>query len=181
GHAQGVVRVPYEGFDVNSPESEGARRLQVGERVLFFAGYNPAKDRHPVSAGIGVIPIKSDRQADELVATFTPLIRKAEAEAQQRPPKDPCERPNGAPTIAVSPDQASPGDEVRVSGGPFPRPEVAVEWDDPNKLLAAGEVGTDCRMEATVKIPKADSGEHRIVVHDAAGREAEATIEVIGR
>ena len=134
---------------------------------------------YPVSAGVGVVPIGSDRRAEELVATFVPPDRQAERSARQVAAEDPCERPSGPPAIAVEPRRGKAGDEVRLTGGPFARPEVAVWWDGRDALLDAAEVGTDCAIGTKVKIPKAEPGIHRIVVRDALGRKAEATIEVV--
>lgn len=118
------------------------------------------------------------------MATFVPLIREAEQEAEQdarqAPTEDPCERPGGVSTIVVEPTQGRVGDELRLTGGPFARAEVAVWWDGRDELIGAAEVATDCTIGTTVTIPKAEPGEHRLVVQDAFGREAEATITVTG-
>jgi hypothetical protein len=179
GEAKGVVRVWYEGFDSHSADDVGdPRKLREGERLLFFAGFNPDKDRYPVNAGIGVIPIGNEGEAGDLVATFAPLIRQAERNPHQPPPPDPCEQPGEPASIALDPERGAVGDVVRLTGGPFLRAEVAIWWDDRDMLLGAAEVGTDCTIDAEVTIPKTEPGKHRIVVEDARGRRGEAKIEV---
>lgn len=180
GDAKGVVRVWYEGFNAETPDDAGnPGRLQQGERFIFFAGYNPNKDWYPVNASIGVIPIENERHLAALVATFEPLILQAERNARQPAPADPCEQRNQNAVVAVDPDQGAVGDEIWLTGGPFARAEVAVWWDDRDLLLDAAMVGDDCSIGTALTIPKADPGSHRILVEDALGNQATATIEVV--
>jgi hypothetical protein len=177
GEAADRVRVWYEGVDYKGPDYKSAGELQVGERYLFFAGYNPDRDWYPVNAGIGVLPIKNDKVEADLVATFEPLIRKAERHPEQTSAPDPCEEV-GQPKMTVEPQQGRAGDQVRVSAENLVRPEVALWWDDPGYRLATASVRDNCSMTVEVTIPKADPGDHKIVVQDARGESAEAAFDV---
>lgn len=185
GDAVGNVQIWYEGADYVGPDAEGpddthSGELRVGERYLFFAGFDPETKEYPVNATIGVIPIGNARQAANLVATFTPLIRQAERQSRQPATVDPCEYPTESPTITVEPQQGAVGDEVRLTGGPFLRLEVIVQWDAlRGERLAVPRVGADCSIDLTVTIPKADPGEHRIIVQDAGFNQAETIFEVV--
>jgi hypothetical protein len=182
GEAKGVVRVWYEGFDSHSADDVvNPRKLREGERLLFFAGFNPDTQEYPVNAGIGVIPIGNERQTADLVATFAPLIRQAERNPHQPPPPDPCEHPSEPASITAEPARGAIGEAVRLTGGPFARAEVAIWWDDHDTLLDAAPVETDCTIDTKVTIPQADPGKHRIVVEDAYGRKTEATIEAVSQ
>ena len=178
GAPAGRVRIWFEGFDYRGPDSQKAGELRVGERYLFFAGFDPENNWYPVNAGLGVLPVKSDREAATLAATFEPLIREAARRADQVPEVDPCEKV-GLPTISVEPQQGDAGDEVRVSGNNFVRPEVSIWWDGTEERLTSATTEVDCSIATEVTIPKDKTGTHRIVVLDARGQSAEATFEII--
>lgn len=178
GQAADRVQVWYEGFDYKGPDYKSAGALRVGERYLFFAGFAPDKGWYPVNAGLGVLPIENDREEADLVATFEPLIRRAEHQPQQIPSADPCERV-GQPTITVAPRQGRVGDAVTVSADNLVRPEVSIWWDGTDERLTTAQVDDDCSMTVAIAIPKADVGEHTIVVHDARGESASVSLEVI--
>jgi hypothetical protein len=177
GQAAGRVQVWYEGFDYTGPDQKPAGELQVGERYIFFAGFDPDNDWFLVNASLGVLPIKNDKAEAELVATFEPLIRRAERRAEPVPAPDPCEEV-GQPTITVEPQQGRVGDAVTVSAENLVRPEVSIWWDGTDHRLTTATVTDDCSMTVEVAIPKADTGEHQIVVQDARGESAAASFEV---
>ncbi len=188
GAASDHVTVWYEGadyfgYDSTGPGYQHSGELNVGERYLFFAGYDGDAKWYPVNATIGVIPIKDDREAADLVAKFEPLIRDAEqlAAQQARQPReiDPCEEPTSPPTISLEPSRGSPGSIVRVTGDDFIRLQVSIWWDGMNEKLASTSVSLGCEISMGVTIPDAKPGQHRIIVTDAAGRTAEATFEVV--
>lgn len=177
GDASGQARIKLD----DPSGLPDAQTLSVGERYLFFAGYDPATDRYPVDPVVGVLPIENDRQAVELVATFEPLIRQAERRAAREASLasgDPCEQPSQEPIIAVQPQQGRPGDQVRVTGGPFIRAEVPVSWDGKDGFLTAALVAPDCTIDVMVTIPQADAGEHRILVYDAGGNQDTVRFDV---
>ena len=178
GEAAGRVRIWYEGFDYRGPDSKKAEELRIGDRYLFFAGFDPANGWYPVNAGLAVVPINNRGEVADLIATFEPLIQRAERRADRIPAEDACEQA-GQPVISVEPTEGAQGDTVRVSGANFVRPEVSIWWDGAEERLATGTVADDCSMTVEVTIPKADPGDHRIVVRDARAEAAEATFTVI--
>jgi hypothetical protein len=188
GDAAGQVQVWYEGADYRGPDTAGpgyrhSGELRIGNRYLFFAGFNPETGEYPVNATIGVLPVKNDRHAANLVATFEPVIRDAErkaaAQARQAQGIDPCEHPTAPPSITVEPGRGTVGDAVRITGGPFIRPEAPVWWDGRRVLLAAAPIATDCTTDTVVRIPPAEPGTYRISIQDAGGNEARARFEVV--
>lgn len=188
GDASGRVTIWYEGADYRGPDSGGSGyvhegELKVGERYLFFAGFNDIKNWYPVNATYGVIPVEDDRRAAELVGAFEPLIREAEQLAQQEARAvdeiDRCEHPTQSPTISVEPVRGATGDKVRVTGTGFIRPQVSIWWDGMKEKLTSTSVELSCEITKGVTIPKAVPGKHRIVVQDAGGNTAEATFEVV--
>lgn len=66
GDARGAVRLWVEGA------SDGSR-LEPGDRVLLFAGYDPAESRYPVSADLGVLRIGSDAPEAELIVRYAAM------------------------------------------------------------------------------------------------------------
>lgn len=178
GEASGRVRIWYEGFEYRGPDAGKVGTLRVGERYLFFAGFDPDKGWYPVNAGLGVLSINSQREATDLVATFEPLIRGAERRSDQLPSVDACEEV-GQPLITVEPQQGAVGDTVRLTGTNFVRPEVSIWWDGTKDRLATARVGDDCSIAREMTIPDADPGAHRFIVRDARGQSAEAKITVI--
>ena len=178
GDATGRVRIRYDGADDRSPDAPGARELRVGERILFAAGDRSDEGWYPVSAGLGVVPIENDAEAAALMAKYERLI--PAVEQQQRSAAaaaDPCEQV-GVPTIDVQPRRGAPGEQVRITGTNFVRPEVSIWWDGTKTRLATADVGADCTVTKNITIPRAEPGEHRIIVQDAREERAEATIEV---
>lgn len=180
GEATGRVRIWYEGFDHKGEytvDGEPVGELAVGERYLFFAGFNPDEQWYPVNASIGVLAVKNDRAEAELVARFAPLIRQAARQADQPPAPDPCEQA-GRPAVSVEPPRAQPGDTVRLSGRDFVRPQVSVWWDGFKRRLATADVDATCAIAVDVTVPADEPGEHRLIVQDARGARAEAVIVV---
>jgi hypothetical protein len=183
GSASGQVRVRIYGADLESPDFPDAQKLEVGERYMFFGGFISDGEYYSIAAGRGVILIRDDAQAAQLEATYEPLIRAAErevaAQARQAQAVDPCEHPTAPPAITVEPSRGAVGDAVRLTGGPFIRPEAPVWWDGRRVLLAAAPIATDCTTDTVVTIPPAEPGAYRISIQDAGGNEAKARFEVI--
>lgn len=181
GFAQGTVRVWFEGAEESVSPDGHSHTLEPGDRALFFAGFNPATGVYPVNAEVGIIRITGAPQAAQLVEHFVPIIEKSDRDASRKPQPVACENPGVTPHVSLSQTRASEGDQLALSGGPFPRMEAAVWLDDRNTLLGAVPIGPDCQIEAgaVVQVPALPVGDHTIIVTGSMGRPAEVPLQIL--
>lgn len=189
GPVSGQIRIIYLGAYDMSFESGGYGPLRIGERYLFFAG-GPANQpptepqtEFYVQAGTGTILITSDRQEQELVDKYLPLIAQADAHEREVEARATAwaeareDRAGITPSVTINPEQGAPGTEVTRRGENFGFMEATITFGEERTF--ADVAINDGSFRTQITIPKdATQGAFPIVIDDQQGFETNAVFTV---